>query len=82
MVNVVDAVYQINMPKSVADGAMGTKTDTDRVLAATITASQAATAQGKDKTIAIARATALVTTVGSVVAKGWETMAVVRMTRR
>ena len=68
--NVVGAVYQINTLKSVIYGAMAMKTDTDRVLGATTTDSQAVTAQGKDKMIATAHATALLTTVGSVVVKG------------
>jgi hypothetical protein len=69
-VNVVDAVYQINTLKSVIDEATATKTDTDRVLGATTTDSQAVTDQGKDKTIATAHATALLMMVDSVVVKG------------
>jgi hypothetical protein len=68
--NVVGAVYQTNTLQSVIDAVMVTKTDTDRVLGATTTDSQAVIAQGKDKTTATGHATALLTMVGSVVVKG------------
>ena len=64
------AASQINTLNSVIDETMATMTDTDQVLDATTTDSQATTVQGRDKTIAIDHATDLRMTVGSVVATG------------